>query len=69
MKTVETTKFPSLFWTDRDEAFKTAKKLDVEVCEIIFHQEWNNEIETNKLGYGLYEGKLLGTEDFNNVHF
>ena len=69
MKTIETSKFPSLLWTDRDEAFKTAKKLDVEVCEIIFHQEWNNTIETHRLGYGLYKDKLLGTEDFNNVHF
>ena len=69
MKTIETRKFPSLFWTDRDEAFRTAKKLGVEVCEIIVQQEWNNEIETNRIGYGLYNGRLLGTKDFNNVHF
>lgn len=69
MKTIETSKFPSLFFTDRDEAFKEAKRLGVEVCEILFQQEWNGEIETHKLGWGLFNGKLLGTKDFNNVHF
>lgn len=69
MKTIETCKFPSLFWTDRDEAFKEAKRLGVEVCEIIYVQEWNGEIETNRLGWGLYDEKLLGTKDFINVHF
>ena len=69
MKTIETCKFPSLFWTDRDEAFKEAKRHGVEVCEIIYVQEWNGEIETNRLGWGLYDEKLLGTKDFINVHF
>ena len=66
---VITTSFPSLYFTNEESARNEASKLGVEVCKIIFVDTWNNQKESHFMGYGLYDGKLLGTKDFINVHF
>ena len=66
MKTIKTTKFPSLYYTNEKSASEDADKIGASVCRIIFIQEWNGEIEESFMGFGLInkEGKLLGTKDF-----
>lgn len=67
MKIVKTNKYPSHFYTDRDEAFKEANRFGIEVCKIIYILEWNGVVETYNLGYGLYDGQLLESKDFISV--
>ena len=67
MKTIKTTKFPSLYYTNEKSASEDADKIGANICRIIFIQEWNGETEESFMGFGLInkEGKLLGTKDFN----
>lgn len=69
---VTTRKFPSYFFTKKEEALKKAKEHGVEVCKIIFEDRtfhntngWVSEQYT--MGYGLYDGKLLETKDFITI--
>ena len=66
MKTIKTTKFPSLYYTNEKSASEDANQIGVSVCRIIFIQEWNGEIEESFMGFGLInnDGKLLETKDF-----
>lgn len=65
MKTVKVTTYPTIIYTDEKTAQEEADKHQVNVCRIIYVDTFD---KTEKfIGYGLYDEKLLQSEDFISV--
>ena len=64
LRTVTTTVYPSLYFTNEDRARQDAERLNVECVRIVLAHEMNGEISFSFMGWGLFDDdKLLETSD------